>query len=316
MFNQFDQYGVVDANAAISTTLGQSNLFPDVAALGGNSWELDVVNAPEVWTQGYTGQGVVVAVVDSGVDYTHTDLDSNIWLNADEIAGNNVDDDGNGYVDDVRGWDFVQNDSDPIDESSHGTHLAGIIAAENDSVGTTGVAYNAEIMSVRVLDETGSGSYSDVAAGVYYAANNGADVINLSLGGGVAADLATAIEYATEQGSLVVMAAGNDGSSQLTFPAILSTEYGVSVGAIDQDGVIADFSNRSGILPADYLLAPGVDVLSTLPNNSYGTFSGTSEATAYVSGVAALVLSANSTLTASTLEALLTGTADPIGTIA
>ncbi len=121
-------------------------------------------------------------MVDTGVDYTHPDLDGNIWTNSREIAGNGVDDDGNGYVDDVHGWDFVGNDNAPLDADGHGTHVSGTIAAENNGVGITGVAYNAKIMPVRVLDENGSGTNAAIAAGIRYAADNGARVINLSLG--------------------------------------------------------------------------------------------------------------------------------------
>jgi subtilisin family serine protease len=143
----------VNANAAVSSTLNRSNPFPALPDLGGTNWALDVINAPEVWNQNITGNGIVVAVVDSGVDYTHPDLDGNIWRNAGEIAGNGIDDDRNGYIDDIRGWDFVASDNNPmdLDFDGHGTHIAGAIAAERNNFGITGVAPNAKIMPVRVL---------------------------------------------------------------------------------------------------------------------------------------------------------------------
>jgi subtilisin family serine protease len=158
-FNSNYGYGLVNANAAVSSTLNRSNPFPAIPDFGGTNWALDVINAPEVWHQNITGNGIVVAVVDTGVDYTHPDLDDNIWRNAGEIAGNGIDDDRNGYIDDIRGWDFVASDNNPmdLDFDGHGTHIAGAIAAERNNFGITGVAPNAKIMPVRVLSAFGSG---------------------------------------------------------------------------------------------------------------------------------------------------------------
>jgi subtilisin family serine protease len=255
----------------------------------------------------------VVAVVDTGVDYTHPDLNDNIWVNTDEIAGNNIDDDNNGFVDDVRGWDFVGNDNTPIDVYGHGTHVAGTIAAENNGFGVTGVAYNAKIMPVKVLGDDGSGSYTNVAAGIRYAADNGANIINLSLGGGFSSIVEAAVQYATQKGSLVVMAAGNEGAAQPGFPASMATQIGLAVGAVDSNKKMADFSNRAGVTPVKYVVAPGVSVYSTTPNNTYQSFSGTSMATPHVAAVAALILSAKPNLTPTQLASLITGTANPTG---
>lgn len=306
-------YGLVDAAAAVASVVGASTPFPTVPDLGGNSWNLDLINAPEVWAQGYTGEGIVVAVIDTGVDYNHTDLDANIWVNEGEIADNNVDDDGNGYVDDIRGWDFVNNDNNPMDLNEHGTHVAGTIAAENNGVGITGVAPDATIMPIRVLNADGSGNSSDTAAGIIYAADNGADIINLSLGGGYNNTVADAVEYAVGLGTVVVMASGNAYSNQPGFPANLAQEWGVAVGAVDINNQIANFSNDAGTTPLDYVVAPGVDVESTIPGNSYASFSGTSMATPHVAGVAALILSANPDLTAAQVESFLVDTANPVG---
>lgn len=309
-FNANHGYGLVDAASAVASTLGQS-AFPDVPNLGGDEWGRDLVNAPEVWAQGFTGEGIIVAVIDTGVDYNHSDLDANIWVNAGEITANGIDDDGNGYVDDRQGWDFVEGDGDPMDLDGHGTHVAGTIAAENNDFGVTGVAYDAAIMAVRVLDENGSGFYSDIAAGIRYATDNGANVINLSLGGGYSAEVEAAVAYAAGLGSVVVMAAGNGYADEPGYPAYTATDFGIAVGAIDITKTLADFSNDAGPIPLDYVVAPGVDVLSTTPGNTYQAFNGTSMATPHVAGVAALVLSANPNLSAAEVETTLVETADP-----
>ncbi|HEY9830379.1 MAG TPA: S8 family serine peptidase [Stenomitos sp.] len=307
-------YGLVDAAAAVASATGQNNSFPDVDYFGGEKdWGINAVKAPEAWAKGFTGKGLVVAVIDTGVDYKHPDLDANIWVNTGEIANNGIDDDGNGYIDDANGWDFVDGDNDAMDLNGHGTHVSGTIAAEKNDFGVTGVAYDAKIMPVRVLDADGSGSMSNVAAGIKYAADNGADVINLSLGGGYSSEIEDAVKYATAKGVVVVMAAGNEYSSQPGFPANLANQWGVAVGAVDNTNKMAGFSNKAGSTELDYIVAPGAGVYSTTPDNTYSTFSGTSMATPHVAGVAALILSANPNLTAAEVESILTETANPTG---
>jgi hypothetical protein len=312
-FNPVYGYGLVNAAAAVARAIGQAP-FADVANLGGNNWGNDLINAPEVWARGYTGQGVVVAVVDTGVDYTHADLNNNIWVNTREIPGNGIDDDRNGFIDDVRGWDFIGRDNNPMDEEGHGTHVAGTIAAENNSLGTLGVAYNARIMPVRVLGPRG-GSSSSVASGIRYAVNNGARVINLSLGSDApSTEIETAVRYATQRGAFVVMASGNDrtrqGDTQPDFPARYATSYGIAVGAIDNNRRSASFSNPAGSNSSlQYVVAPGVDIYSTTPGNRYGFLSGTSMATPHLAGVVALMLSANSSLTHAQIRSILTNSA-------
>ena len=316
-FNTNYGYGLVNANAAVSRTLNRSNPFPALPDLGGTNWALDVINAPEVWNQNITGNGIVVAVVDSGVDYNHPDLDGNIWRNAGEIAGNGIDDDRNGYIDDIRGWDFVSGDNDPMDLGfiGHGTHIAGTIAAERNNIGITGIAYNAKIMPVRVLPSFGSGSSNNAAAGIRYAADNGADVINVSFGNDSSpSDVVNdAIQYANNKGSVVVMAAGNLGDIQPAYPARNANRWGIAAGSIDVRGSMDSTSNRSGFTPLDYLVAPGVEIFSTTPGNDYELRSGTSFAAPQVAGVAALVLNANPNLTPSQVEYILTTTANRNG---
>ncbi|BAY75754.1 peptidase S8/S53 [Nostoc linckia NIES-25] len=296
-YNSTTGYGLINSAAAVARVTGQ-NTFADVPDLGGNNWGADLVKAPEVWAQGYTGQGVVVAVVDTGVDRNHEDLRNNIWTNANEIADNGIDDDGNGYVDDNYGWNFSANNNNTLDGNGHGTHVSGTIAGENNNYGVTGIAYNAKIMPVKVLNDSGSGSYNSIAKGIRYAVDNGADVINLSLGGRYSnRTLESAINYASSKGVVVVMAAGNDGDSSPDYPARYASKSGIAVGAVDRNNNIADFSNRSGTSEISYVTAPGVNVYSTVPNNQYDTYSGTSMAAPHVAGVVALMLSANPNLT-------------------
>ncbi|MEB3292409.1 MAG: S8 family serine peptidase, partial [Synechococcales bacterium] len=309
-FNPAYGYGLVNAAAAVARAIGLTNPFADVANLGGINWGNDMVNAPEVWARGYTGQGVTVAVVDTGVDYNHTDLNDNIWINTREIAGNGIDDDRNGFIDDIRGWDFIGRDNNPVDAEGHGTHVAGTIAAENNGIGVTGVAYNARIMAVRVLGSNGSQGRS-VADGILYAVNNGARVINLSLGGRFPnVEIEAALQYATSLGAFVVMAAGNDSGQQPGYPAFYATQYGLSVGAVDINRTLAYFSNRAGANSAmQYVVGPGVNIYSTVIGNAYDYQDGTSMATPHIAGVVALMLSANPNLTHTQIREILTSSA-------
>ncbi|EAW38353.1 S8 family serine peptidase [Lyngbya sp. PCC 8106] len=315
-------YGLVDASAAVSQSAGVPD-FPEILDLGGNNWGRDLIQAPEVWTQGITGENVVVAVVDSGIDYNHPDLFPNIWNNPSEIANNGIDDDNNGYVDDSRGWDFVNQDNDPMDLNSHGTHVTGIIAATEDGVGITGVAPNATIMPVRVLDKNGFGKINDALMGIRYAVENGADVINLSLGGNdYISEVLETISWAVEQGVVVVVAAGNESSSFPSYPARFANQFGIAVGSVDGKNQLSSFSNRAGILPLNYVVAPGGDggfsdvgdIYSTIPLTSsavpYRFLSGTSMAAPHVAGVVALMLQANPNLTPTQVEDILNQTAD------
>ncbi|MDZ8066130.1 MAG: S8 family peptidase [Nostoc sp. DedQUE08] len=309
-YNSTNGYGLINGAAAVARAIGQ-NTFADVPDLGGNNWGADLVKAPEVWAHGYTGKGVVVAVVDTGVDYNHEDLKNNIWTNSKEIAGNGIDDDGNGYVDDTYGWNFADQNNNTLDDNGHGTHVSGTIAGENNNYGVTGIAYDAKIMPVKALDSSGSGSYSSISKGIRYAVDNGANVINLSLGGGSSnRTLESAINYASSKGVIVVMAAGNDGDSSPDYPARYASKSGIAVGAVDKNNNLADFSNRSGTNPIAYVTAPGVKVYSSVPNNQYATYSGTSMAAPHVAGIVALMLSANSNLTDAQVRQIVTETAE------
>ncbi|MBD2252805.1 CARDB domain-containing protein [Nostoc parmelioides] len=324
-FNSTTGYGLVNAAAAVAKALNQST-FADVADLGGNDWGADAIKAPEVWARGYTGQGIIVAVVDSGVDYTHPDLSANMWRNSRETAGNGIDDDGNGFIDDIYGWNFLDNNNDPLDRNGHGTHVAGTIAATRNSFGVTGIAYNAKIMALRTggRDPSDSSiSFEAVNNSIRYAADNGAKVINLSLGGSSTnIERLQAIQYAISKGAIVVSASGNEGQSLPGYPARYADQFGIAVGAVNYNRTLTDFSNRPGTTPLAYVTAPGaysdyfdIGIYSTLPGGQYGLMPGTSMAAPHVAGVVALMLSAKNNLTDAQARQILTSTAANGGTL-
>lgn len=322
-WNATSGYGLLNVDTMLEKATGHvisdAQLYGD--GWGAKDWGLNDIQAPDAWLAGYTGKGIVVAVVDTGVDYQHTDLSQNIWTNTLEIAGNGIDDDKNGYVDDIYGYDFINNDGYALDDNGHGTHVSGIIAGLNNGYGVTGVAYDATIMPVKVLSSSGSGTFTGVAQGVMYAVNNGADVINLSLGayGSSSTELSSAITYAINHGVIVCMASGNDSQASPTYPAILAkTAGGIAVGAVNSSNVVATFSNDAGTLvPYDFVVAPGVSIYSSYMGGQYVVMSGTSMATPFVAGAAALLLSAQQDFSSSwslgQLENLLTTTAQPVG---
>ena len=250
------------------------------------------------------GKGTVVAVIDTGVDYTHKDLADNIWVNEGEIPGNGIDDDGNGYVDDVHGVDFVDGDSDPMDEHGHGTHVAGIIAMTPGNGGGVGVAYGAKIMCVRAGQANGSFASTDIAKAIKYAADNGADVINMSFAGTGRSYLVESALQDAFPSCVLVAAAGNDGlpTNDAQAAGYLFTEdvypagykYVLGVMATDNNHSLAGFSNwdfAEGSGCEYEMAAPGVNIYSTLPGNRYACWSGTSMATPNVSAAAAILRS-------------------------
>ena len=273
-------------------------------------WHFAPAKVPETWqlllTNGINPGGsrdVVIAVVDSGVDYTHPDLQGNMWVNGGENPGNGVDDDNNGYVDDIHGcntaYDYREHSGDCSDIHGHGTHVAGIAAGvAYNQQGGVGVAFNSQIMGVRAGRAFGFGvvlSHEDIAEGILYAVDNGADVINMSFGGwGTSLLVEDALAVAFGQ-CVLVAAAGNSGAaadSSPFYPAAYPWILGVM--ATDRSGNLASFSNydtspNSGM---DYeVAAPGVEIYSTTPGNHYAKWSGTSMAAPIVSGVAALLRS-------------------------
>lgn len=269
---------------------------------------LGLSNIPNGWTHNGKAPGgspdVVIAVIDTGVDYNHLDLRNNIWTNTAEIANNGKDDDGNGYIDDVYGWDCVGDDKDPMDDNGHGTHVAGIIAAENNKLGGIGVAYNCKVMVLKAGNSSGYFNNSDIAEAIQYAYMNGASVINMSFGG---SNISIAVEDALENAyhsCVLVAAAGNDGACnnldcgtcdivKVSYPAALP--YVIGVMSTDKDGKhISSFSNYDHN-PYDSIeyevYAVGEGVGSTWPSNKYACLNGTSMAAPTVAGIAALLRS-------------------------
>ncbi len=268
------------------------------------------IGAEQAWQFG-TSSSVIVGVLDTGVDYNHPDLSANIWRNSNELAGNGVDDDHNGYVDDTKGWDFANNDANPMDDNGHGTHVAGTIGASgNNAIGVTGVAWRVLLMPLKFMDASGSGSLSDAIEGINYARSMGAKIINASWGGGgFSSALQQAISRFQSAGGIFVAAAGNESSNNATTAAYPANYDGViSVGASTRTDSLASFSNYGTNVD---IVAPGASILSTLPNNRYGSLSGTSMAAPHVSGALALLWGQNPTLSASAItNALLNNTDD------
>jgi hypothetical protein len=236
----------------------------------------------------------VVAVIDTGVDYTHeVFVESNaIWTNPGEIANNGIDDDGNGYIDDTRGWNFVANNNNPMDDEDHGTHVAGtVLGVTQDIFATNLTPAKIRIMPLKFLDSNGSGATSDAIEAVYYAIGNGASIINASWGGGgFSQALQDAIVEAYNNKVTFAAAAGNastNNDSSPTYPSNYSVSNIISIAASRDDDKMANFSNY-GKQTVD-IASPGVSILSTLPNNSYAYSSGTSMATPIVSGIIALM---------------------------
>lgn len=294
--------------------------------------------APEAWNIRSTSPDVVVAVIDTGFQFSHPDLDDNLWVNSDEIWGNGIDDDSNGYIDDIHGWNFPADSNIPYVNTfspfDHGTHVAGIIGAEgNNGIGTAGVTWDVQLMSLDVFN--GEKYYQDLALlnAIYYAANNGADVINMSLGETHAyttiADWRIsnpnaysayyeALSYAVDKGATVVIAAGNDDAyagSHLSIPAAFSSliDGVISVAAVANTGDLTDYTNYGSLVT---IAAPGgssdlgAGILSTVPLASYEEMPGTSMASPIVAGAAALIKAENPNFTPADIESIITDSAD------
>lgn len=264
-----------------------------------NQWALPMIDAPNAWGVKTGGSSIIVAIVDTGVDYTHGDLDANVNASL--------------------GWDFVNNDPDAMDDNGHGTHVAGIVAAEmNNSIGGVGVAPDVTVMPVKVLNSMGSGWASNIAAGIVWAVDHDAKIVSLSLGSWFPSEvIKDATHYAVyDKGALCIAAAGNDGLPIRTYPA--AYEWVIGVAALDSNSNRAYYSNYGDFV---YLAAPGGDgcggcpgdIVSTWPKNQYKFIAGTSMATPHVSGVAALYWAYNPAFTNKQVALLLLLTADDLG---
>jgi len=277
------------------------------------------IHATKAWDIQKGSSSVIVAVLDTGIDWDHPDLSARIWSNTDETAGNGIDDDHNGYVDDTRGWDFANNDNNPMDDHGHGTVNAGIIGANtNNGVGVAGVDWHCKLMPVKVLDENNWGLYSWWASGLQYAADNGADVISMSMGG-TATDsvLKAAVDYAYGLNCVICVSMGNDNSNTVYYPAAYPNV--IAVGAVDTDDTRcvppdwSDFDMPYG--GSNYgnhidVVAPGNWIDSTVWNDNYQYWAGTSMAAPYVSGLSALLFAQEPTLTNAEIYQIITSTAD------
>ena len=303
-------------------------------------WYLPLMDAPTLWDIRTDCSSVTIAVIDSGVDFNHEDLVGIFWRNEAEVNGQEgTDDDGNGYTDDLYGWDFVRGDGVPNDENGHGTLVTGIIGAVgNNGTGIAGICWSAKIMVLKILDSNGQGTAYDFLKAVKYAVDMGAKVINTSLGTCPVGrgncnpteedlrPLRDAVEYALNAGVVIVAAAGNDGvntDNYPVYPASYSKDYDnvISVASMDKSGYLSWFSNY-GAQTVDIASFGGypdsecsTSVLSTLPNNRYGYAAGTSIASPSVAAAAALLFIQNPSATPTNIKSSLLNGAVSISTL-
>lgn len=284
----------------------------DPSATSTDQWGTSMISAPDAWNAGVKGAGVVVAVIDSGVDITHPQLRGRLAVNTKEIPGNGIDDDGNGYIDDVNGWDFDGDQPIVSDSAGHGTHVAGIILAEHGTSMVKGVAPEAKLLPLDFMNADGQGNIGDAILALKYAGQQGARVINASWGGAPCSQtLSHTIADLESQGVLFVAAAGNSGvniDQQPEYPAAFSISNQITVGASTARDFTAGFSNFSFHLV--HLFAPGAAILSTYPGARVATLSGTSMAAPFVAGAAALLFSAHPNATVAQVRAALIGSVD------
>ncbi len=332
--NENVEYAVPDYLARVNSL--PNDLYLYTAGSWGQSysdlWGIKKIGAPAAWDSA-TGLGVVVAVVDTGLDYNHLDIASNVWTNPAEASGSpGVDDDSNGYTDDVRGWDFAYGNADVMDRQGHGTHVAGTIAAMgNNGIGVIGVAYQAMIMPLKGLNDYGSGQFGNLANAITYAARNGADVISNSWGcfgspACVSSIINDAVALARSLGCVVTFAAGNN-SADVKYDSPGNLQNVITVASTGEDDSVSGFSNFGWLVDvaapgggpdANYnilsLRAAGTGSASYVVGTDYIRLGGTSMATPHVSGVAALLLSANPSLTVAQVESIIKHTAaDQVG---
>lgn len=274
------------------------------------------VGAESAWEITTGSKSVIVAVIDTGIDFAHPDLKAQAWVNDKEKNGKaGVDDDGNGYVDDVNGFNFAGNKGDSTDDNGHGSHCAGTIGAKgDDGKGLVGVNWDVSMMAVKFLDKSGSGTLANAVKSIDYARINGAHIMSNSWGGGGPSEvLKKSIEDANAAGILFVAASGNEtnnNDANPTYPAGYEVENVLSVAAIDNRGSLASFSNWGQ--KTVHVAAPGVNIVSTVPGAKYDSYSGTSMATPHVAGIAALLLAQNSSATHLELKQRIIESARPL----
>jgi subtilisin family serine protease len=274
------------------------------------------INAKDAWAITKGDKNLVIAVIDTGIDYNHPDLKNNMWINSKELNGKKgVDDDGNGFVDDIYGYDVSNNDSDPMDDNKHGTHVAGVIGATHNGFGTVGVMANVSLMAVKFTDANGRGDLDRGLKGIDYAVRAGAKILSNSWGNKIYSKfLEDAIRDAGKKGVVFIAAAGNFGANNNDdnpiYPASYKLDNVISVGAFsaqDYPSAFSCFGPKSV-----HISAPGTNIFSTTPGNTYSVFSGTSQATPFVTGVVGLALSKNPNLTPLEIKNKIIETATPV----
>ena len=311
-YNQVSGFGKVNPELAIqmSRSLHDQHIPTNSGADALGDSDTNLSTKP-IDVEAFQGKGIVVAVIDDGTDITHPGLKNNIWKNPNEVCDDQIDNDGNGFVDDCHGWDFVQQNHVVTGYSPHGTHVAGIVVANSKEDGVMGMAYHAKIMALRTLrdknrNELYVGHTNVTAQAIRYAVDNQADIINLSLHLNYE-DMYTnaALEYAHSKGVVVVAAAGNDGKDVPNYPARHPTVIAVG-NALDENTLNKD-SHKAG-KNSNFVSAPGTRVLSTWPGGSFKKLTGTSMASPYVAGVVARMLSAHPDMTPSEVMTVLAST--------
>jgi len=252
-----------------------------------NQWAIQNIELDKAWNLETGNESVVIAVLDTGIDYTHEELEDNV----------------------ISGYDFVNNDDDAMDDNGHGTAVAGIIGAKgNNNKGIAGVTWNSKIMPIKVIDTDGYGSYFDIIHGILYAIENGIKIINMSFGGYADSDiLREAVEYALSKDCIIIASVGDDDTDTVIYPAGYDGVIGVA--STESDNSISINSNYGDYID---LYAPGIDIFSTKPSNGYSSESGSSMASAYVAGLAGLVLASSNTLTGSQIETIIYNNSDYI----
>ncbi|HQE86592.1 MAG TPA: S8 family serine peptidase, partial [Methanolinea sp.] len=278
-------------------------------------WGLEKVEAPRAWDRTTGSADVIIAVADTGIDYTHPDLSGALWSNSGEIPANLIDDDGNGYVDDAIGWDFFGDTNDPMDGNGHGTACAGVIGARgNNNLGISGVLWNAKLVPLKVIGPEGYGYESDAIDAVLYADGIGADIISFSWGGTY--PYPALRDAMASSPALFICAAGNSGTDNdenPVYPASFDLPNVISVSATDESDRLAPFSNFGAASVA--IAAPGAGILSTARGGGYSSFSGTSMAVPFVTGIAGLVKAENPGYSSLHLKEAILASADRLSSL-
>jgi len=335
-FNDYGKIWVSDArvarkilkalkdNSKITTAYIEPILKIDVSgtdSLLSKQWGITAINAPEAWEITEGSKKIIIGLIDTGVKTAHEDLNGQFWVNPKEDINKNgkfdkgdlngIDDDNNGFIDDVMGWNFTDGNwnNNPTDDNGHGTYVAGIIGAKShNSIGISGIAPNCKLLNLKAFNSNGYGREEDVVSAIFYAINAGARIINMSFGDKVYSQLfKDALDYAFSQGIILVGSSGNTGNDELHYPS--SFDGVISVGAVNKYNAVATFSSYGSTLD---LVAPGVSILTTNKEGGYSEISGTSAAAPFVTGAVALLLSVKDDLTPDEVAWILKNTATDI----